>query len=36
MASHKVAIRVGVACLGAPHGQLLEVVDPFVLVVPAG
>ncbi len=32
MASHEVAIGVGVAAEGAPDGQLLEVVDPFVLV----
>ncbi len=35
MASHKVAIRAGVAFLGAPHGQLLDVVDRYVLVVPS-
>jgi hypothetical protein len=33
MASHEVAISVGVARLGAPGDQLVDVVDPFVLVV---
>jgi hypothetical protein len=32
MASHEVAISVGVARLGAPGDQLVDVVDPFVLV----
>lgn len=32
MASHEVAIRVGVARLGAPGDQLVDVVDSFVLV----
>ena len=35
MASHQVAIGVGVAVLGAPHGHLLEVVDRNVLVGPS-
>jgi hypothetical protein len=33
MASHEVAIGVGVTSLGAPGGQLVDFVDPFVLVL---